>query len=746
MLNQYGLLPDSISPSIVIVRADGSLQLNDFRKVKSVYEILKNKPVYSSKDKIDLTEAKKRNDESRMSKWVQVSEALQVSIRNSQFESTYSLLKVKAERAIKLRPGNDILEAKKDVYAYLDFLDAYYGKEKVTEQLKSNLRLRFFTENNPRSPQTGLTSQIGKNLFHSTLDPSVINSNLELLSRLSAREISGRELLLDSKKIVIKNLVARKKTHSEYAVSLVGQPNSKYIMKVFPESSRLIFDREAFAMEVMNFEGFKFPEHLVTMHKKGGELTLQAKMMEAPNPEDVFAAYKVAYERLSDEMFYNYGLLPDTISPSDVIVHADSSLQLIDFQNVRSVYEIIEHKPVYSSKDKHVLAEAKKRNDDLRRLKQFKVSVPLHISIRNSQLELTHSLLKVQAENAINMRPGKKILEAKKDVYDYLDFLNAYYGNEKVHELTTNNVNWKRFTERNPRYPQSASNAKLSSELFNTIYRNPLENWVYAKEMITVMRSEKMTEEQIGFSLKEITDKALHELRTSGSNLPLGSVLMIDTKLYALEEFLGQGASGMTFKVSQYDFEAKNFKDSLVMKIMYDLSPDRNLRLQDEFEREMFALGATNMLEKGYPDLLVNVQKEVEGRKLDDVMYANRDDFNKMTELKRQYDRLPHEFLTRFGLIHNDVAPRNVIVRSDGSMQLIDMGWVTSAYEEFTGTPIYKLMHPQKTSSQELINLNEQFKQRLFNTEQGKDIFRQISIREAEYATREWNLYVPLVL
>jgi len=140
--------------------------------------------------------------------------------------------------------------------------------------------------------------------------------------------------------------------------------------------------------------------------------------------------------------------------------------------------------------------------------------------------------------------------------------------------------------------------------------------------------------------------------------------IRVNQKPFILEQKLGEGSFGIAFLAK--DRDAKN----VVVKL---LKP----KGEELFKNEVIGLKRTGNLLEADEESMMIVQTYFPGITLEsliqkiDLNSPGKDAF--LENLKMSYLNLAKE-VSDLGLVHNDIAPRNVIVGNNGQMHLIDFG------------------------------------------------------------------------
>jgi serine/threonine protein kinase len=147
----------------------------------------------------------------------------------------------------------------------------------------------------------------------------------------------------------------------------------------------------------------------------------------------------------------------------------------------------------------------------------------------------------------------------------------------------------------------------------------------------------------------------------------------IGGKTYKVSEHLGQGAFGITFGAKEISGE----KRDVVIKLLK--APD--VKYPNMYQNEKTALEKTGMLIAAGGKTAALVQTRIHGETLLDVLQKTKDQ-NEINRLRTEYLKLGEKFKNKYGLIHNDIAPRNVIIdKKTGKLRLIDYG-LSRLYEK----------------------------------------------------------------
>ena len=167
---------------------------------------------------------------------------------------------------------------------------------------------------------------------------------------------------------------------------------------------------------------------------------------------------------------------------------------------------------------------------------------------------------------------------------------------------------------------------------------------------------------------------------------PCDSSLLLQGR-WTLQEMLGHGASGYTWKAECDDGEVVAIKE-LSFRRLTDL---KQLEL---FEREAAALSALE--HQGIPDFVEQfvveedrfvsaylVQEYIDGGVL--TVGSHTDEEEVLEFLEEMSGVLDHLHSRRPPVIHRDIKPANVMRRGDGSYVLIDFGSIRAAVEATVG-------------------------------------------------------------
>ncbi|MCP4915808.1 MAG: protein kinase, partial [Proteobacteria bacterium] len=184
--------------------------------------------------------------------------------------------------------------------------------------------------------------------------------------------------------------------------------------------------------------------------------------------------------------------------------------------------------------------------------------------------------------------------------------------------------------------------------------------------------------------------------------MEFGAVRFAGTDRYSVVRLLGQGASGDVYEVQDEQAGRR-----VALKLLREVTPDRLLRFKEEFRQ---------VADLSHPNLVTLYDLEVsEGRwfftmeLIDGVDFirhvrpAGLDEGRLRDALAQLIEALGA--LHRFGTVHRDVKPSNVLVDSTGRVVVLDFGLAaTRAVEsadtlsmvELAGTPAY--MSPEQAN------------------------------------------------
>ena len=138
---------------------------------------------------------------------------------------------------------------------------------------------------------------------------------------------------------------------------------------------------------------------------------------------------------------------------------------------------------------------------------------------------------------------------------------------------------------------------------------------------------------------------------------------------YQLTGYLSKGAEGVVYLAHP----ANNAGEALVIKAMIE-----NKGARASFNREREALKVMNRLVADDEAHMVIVQPKIQGTGLDTLLERTTDP-RILERLKHEYLYLSQNFYKQWGLVHGDIRPANVIVDTNGKMQLIDFGRTVKA-------------------------------------------------------------------
>ena len=167
-------------------------------------------------------------------------------------------------------------------------------------------------------------------------------------------------------------------------------------------------------------------------------------------------------------------------------------------------------------------------------------------------------------------------------------------------------------------------------------------------------------------SVADMPEAELAKLRKHRlfSPVKFPSKLTIGGREYVLTKKVGSGDFARTFEAHV----PGNPEQKLIVKVIRP--GEENTKF---FDMEVKALEKLNRLVAQDVENKVIVQPKIEGRLLKDILATERDPA-KIAQLKAQYDTVDKAFMEKTGMIHGDVAPRNIIVEPNGQMTLIDLG------------------------------------------------------------------------
>lgn len=137
---------------------------------------------------------------------------------------------------------------------------------------------------------------------------------------------------------------------------------------------------------------------------------------------------------------------------------------------------------------------------------------------------------------------------------------------------------------------------------------------------------------------------------------------------YMVEKYVGRGKQGIVY-------EGYRTSDPLMNPVIIK-SYLRNDNSENHFRNEEFALEKQSRLIHSDPNHMVLVQTKIEGDTLASKITSliSNDQFAECDVLLDRYLSVPKTLRDRFGLVHNDAHPHNIIVDSNGVFHLIDFG------------------------------------------------------------------------
>ena len=144
---------------------------------------------------------------------------------------------------------------------------------------------------------------------------------------------------------------------------------------------------------------------------------------------------------------------------------------------------------------------------------------------------------------------------------------------------------------------------------------------------------------------------------------------------------LGRGGYGVAFS----GYMKGVSQDDLVIKLLFSESSYS----RESFFNEIVALSRLKRLVMYEAAQLVICQKKVNGTPLDIVLNSCRRGSELEKSLSAKYMNLCQKFYDRYGLIHGDVRPENVIADENLNLQLIDFGMTKSASVLGPNAPAY---------------------------------------------------------
>jgi serine/threonine protein kinase len=137
---------------------------------------------------------------------------------------------------------------------------------------------------------------------------------------------------------------------------------------------------------------------------------------------------------------------------------------------------------------------------------------------------------------------------------------------------------------------------------------------------------------------------------------------------YMVKRFIGRGRDGVVY-------EGYRASDAM-MKPVIIKSYLRNEYNMEAFQNEEFALEQQSRLIHADPNHMIIVQIKIDGDTLGSVISSLilSEKYAECEELLDRYSAVPRKFRDRFGLVHNDAHPDNIIVDRDDVLHLIDFG------------------------------------------------------------------------
>jgi hypothetical protein len=134
---------------------------------------------------------------------------------------------------------------------------------------------------------------------------------------------------------------------------------------------------------------------------------------------------------------------------------------------------------------------------------------------------------------------------------------------------------------------------------------------------------------------------------------------------------LGRGGYGTAFSAYMKGFPG----DHLVIKVLFPDKPNS----RESFFNEIVALSQLKRLVVYDASQFVICQKKINGNPLDVVLSSCIRGSEQEKNLAAKYMKLGRTFYDKYGLIHGDVRPENVIVDDNQNLELIDFGMTKSA-------------------------------------------------------------------
>ena len=138
----------------------------------------------------------------------------------------------------------------------------------------------------------------------------------------------------------------------------------------------------------------------------------------------------------------------------------------------------------------------------------------------------------------------------------------------------------------------------------------------------------------------------------------------IGNSRYQLNGYLTEGAEGIIYEAARFSRPDR----PLIVKSMI-----RSEKAETAFKNERDALTSMHRLVMADPEKLVIVEPKIEGVGLDKLLTKDTPP-EVQSNFWNQYFKLPETFYEKWGLIHGDIRPANVIVDKNGKMHLIDFG------------------------------------------------------------------------
>lgn len=193
-----------------------------------------------------------------------------------------------------------------------------------------------------------------------------------------------------------------------------------------------------------------------------------------------------------------------------------------------------------------------------------------------------------------------------------------------------------------------------------------IRNWV-------LRYSKYYSELEMEYILENFYSAKLNFIRFSGTErieTRLPAKIKIAKCDFIITRELGRGGYGVAFN----GYVQGVPQDDLVIKLLFPNKPNS----RESFYNEIIALSKLKRLVLYDASVLVICQKKIKGTPLDLVLGSCQRGSELEKSLSVKYMNLCQNFYDKYGLIHGDVRPENVIADKNQNLELIDFGMTRS--------------------------------------------------------------------